>query len=353
MSRWSALYQLFLARLREFYREPMVVFWVYGFPVFLAVALGLAFSGGLPWARLSGDRVPVAIEEDADPTEAASLRDELQAHGINAQLLRRQAAEQRMGVGGIGLLVVPGPQRYDYYFDPARSESELLRYRVDDVVQRRHTGSPPWPTEDHRIDTPGDRYIDFLIPGLMGFNLLTGGLWGVGYVIVDLRVRKLLKRFLATPMRPGDFLLSIVGGRMLFVVPEMLVLLLVGRLGFGVPIRGSLLTLALAVFLGGSAFAGLGLLVACRTERAETASGLINLLVIPAWMFSGTFFSTARFPQAVQPLVQASPLTHLNDALREIMLDGAPLSQVAGHLVVLAVCAGASFLLALKWFRWH
>jgi ABC-2 type transport system permease protein len=353
MSRWRPLLHLSLARVREFYREPAAVFWVYGFPAFLAIALGLAFSSGVPTVPLGGDRMPVAVAEEGDAAEVKALRYELTAQGVEVRLMAEELAHRQLRDGEVGLVVVAGRRGCDYYFDPQRSGSKLLRYRVDAVVQRTHTNQQAWPTTDHTVRAPGDRYIDFLIPGLMGFNILTGGLWGVGYVIVDLRVRRLLKRFLATPMRRGDFLLSIIGSRLVFLLPEMVLLVLVGRLGFGTPLRGSLATLALVVLLGGAAFAALGLLLACRTERVETASGVINLLVLPLWMFSGTFFSTERFPAALQPLVRASPLTHLNEALRAVMLDGAALPQVGWHLAVLTAWAVVPFLLALRWFRWR
>jgi ABC-type multidrug transport system permease subunit len=353
MIRWRALTQLFLARLREFYREPMVIFWVYGFPIFLAVALGIAFSGGLPWAPMSAGDGGVAVAADGDPGDAAALCHVLEAQGLGVELESEEAARERLRAGHIALLIVPGPQGYEYYFDPERPDSRAIRYRADAVIQRWHAGSSAWPTTDHPIVKPGDRYIDFLIPGLMGFNILTGGLWGVGYVVVDLRVRRLLRRFLATPMRPGDFLLAIVGSRLVFLIPEMLVLGLVGHFGFGTPVRGSIGTLAVVVLAGGAAFAGLGLLLACRTERAETVSGLINVLALPLWMFSGTFFSVERYPQALQPLIRASPLSHLNLALREVMLDGASLTAVSGHVGILLVWAAIAFWLALRWFRWR
>jgi ABC-2 type transport system permease protein len=353
MSRWRPLLQLSLARVREFYREPAAVFWVYGFPAFLAIALGLAFGSGTPTVPLGNDRLPVAVAEEGDLSAARALRDELTTQGVEARLMAEAPARRQLRDGAIGLIVVAGSQGCDYYFDPERSGSKLLRCRVDAIVQKQHTSSPAWPTTDHTVRAPGDRYIDFLIPGLMGFNILTGGLWGVGYVIVDLRVRRLLKRFLATPMRRSDFLVSIIGSRLVFLFPEMAVLVLVGRLGFGTPLRGSLATLALVVLLGGAAFAALGLLLACRTERIETASGLINLIVLPLWMFSGTFFSTERFPAALQPLVRASPLTHLNEALRAVMLDGASVHRIGWHLIVLVAWAIGPFLLALRWFRWR
>jgi ABC-type multidrug transport system permease subunit len=250
------------------------------------------------------------------------------------------------------VVIVPSADGYRYLYDPTRPESLAARYRVDDLVQRWKAGARAWPTSDDLVREPGDRYIDFLIPGLMGLNLMGGGLWGVGFVLVDTRVRKLLKRLLAAPMRRSDFLLSVLASRLLLIVPEMLLLALAGHFLFGVPVRGSLAALAAVVLVGGAAFAGLGLLLACRTEKTETVSGLINLLMLPMWMLSGTFFAPDRFPRALQPLIEALPLTHLNVALRAVMLEGAPLADVAGRLAVLAAWGAVSFLLGLFWFRW-
>ena len=263
------------------------------------------------------------------------------------------AARRHLRDGKTALVIVPSREGYRYLYDPTRPEGRVARYEVDNLVQHWKSGGAGWPTQVDEVKEPGNRYIDFLIPGLMGLNLMGGGLWGVGFVIVDMRVRKLLKRLLTTPMRRSDFLLSIVGSRLVFLVPEMLLLALAGRLGFGMPIRGNPLTLALVLLIGGAAFSGLGLLLACRTEKTETIAGLINLLMVPLWMISGTFFSAKRFPDFLQPVIQASPLTHLNNVLREVMLEGASLGSVALRLLLLLGWTVVTYFLALKWFRWH
>ena len=214
-------------------------------------------------------------------------------------------------------------------------------------------GTTNWRTIDARTKEPGSRYIDFLMPGLMGMNIMGGGLWGVGFVIVDMRVRKLLKRLLATPMRRGDFLLSILIARLIFMIPEMILLFLVGWLGFGVPMVGSLWTWMVLILVGAMAFSGIGLLVACRASKTETVSGLMNLVMLPMWLLSGVFFSSRQFPDVAQPFIQALPLTQLNDALRDVMLEGASLPSVSWRVAILATWAVVSFFLALKWFRWR
>jgi ABC-type multidrug transport system permease subunit len=254
------------------------------------------------------------------------------------------------------LVVIPSAQEksgYEYLFDPTRPESLLARNAVDDVLQEAAGRSNPVPTRDETLDEPGGRYIDFLIPGLLGMSLMGGGLWGVGFVTVDLRIRKLLKRFLATPMKKSHFLGGIMISRLLFMVPEVLVILLFAYFVFGVGIQGSILAVVVLILVGAFTFSGIGLLVACRAKTIEAVSGLMNLVMLPMWVLSGIFFSSERFPDAAQPFIKALPLTPLIDALRAVMLEGATLASQGTRLAILAAYGVVSFVLALKWFRWN
>ncbi|HEV3119728.1 MAG TPA: ABC transporter permease [Gemmataceae bacterium] len=365
MKRWQPFVQLLLARLREFYREPEVIFWVYGFPVLLAVGLGIAFSSREP--------EPPGVDVQESPQFAAETKELLKllkTDGLTAELHDAETCRRRNQIGKTALYIVPTAAGFDYVYDPTLPESAVARARVNAVIERWkaeiHVTQVPdtttrrwqvdsrsWETTDQLRREPGNRYIDFLLPGLMGMNLMGGGLWGVGFVIVDMRVRKLLKRLLATPMRRPDFLASILTGRMVFMLPEIVLLLLVGRLAFGVPIKGDWFTLVLTVFIGAAAFSGIGLLVACRTSKTETVSGLMNAVMLPMWLLSGIFFSSTHFPDVMQPFIQALPLTQLNNALREIMLEGSSLLGVWWRLAILAAWGGVSFYLALRWFRWQ
>jgi ABC transporter DrrB family efflux protein len=206
---------------------------------------------------------------------------------------------------------------------------------------------------DHTVTEPGARYIDFLIPGLLGLNLMGTGLWGMGYAVVDARRRKLMKRLLASPMRRGQYLMSFILARLVLLAPEVAALVGFGALVFDVPVRGSLLSLALASLVGAMGFAGLGLLTACRAQTVEAVSGLMNLIQLPMWLLSGVFFSTANFPEAMQPFIAVLPLTALNDVLRGVMIDGAPLSALAVPLGITAAWGVVSFGVALRLFRWR
>jgi ABC-2 type transport system permease protein len=350
--RYWPLGQLILARLREFYREPEAIFWVYGFPILMVVALGIAFR------NKPAEQIVVDVQQEgAEQAKVQFVRDTLQKNKIfKVQVNDSARCRLRLRTGKTALVVVPPSSAggaYEYIFDPTREESRLAQGQVDDALQRAAGRVDPLPIRIQTMQEPGGRYIDFLVPGLLGMSLMGGGLWGVGFVIVDMRIRKVLKRFLATPMRKSDFLLGILLSRLLFMVPEIFVLLLFAWLAFGVVIQGSLLVLVILILLGALTFAGIGLLVASRAKTLEAVSGLMNLVMLPMWVLSGIFFSSERFPEAMQPFIQALPLTPLNDALRAVILEGASLPQLWPQTAILGSWAVGSFVLALRWFRWN
>ncbi len=344
MTRYLPLKELSLARLREFLREPEAVFWTYGFPLLLAIGLGIAFR------NRPVEIIYVDIAQQAQSPEIAGSL----AHNADIVVAVHPADEcrNRLRLGKSSLVVLPGVP-CTYLYDPSRPESALARQRVNDLLQRAAGRRDPMKTAESLMTDPGARYIDFLVPGLLGMNLMGSGLWGVGFVIVDMRVRKLLKRFVATPMRRTHFLWSMIGGRLVFMLPELAVILGAGWLLFRVPIRGNLISILLIALLGAISFSGLGLLVATRAERIETVSGLMNLIMLPMWLLSGIFFSPDRFPDMLQPLVQALPLTQLNYALRAVILEGAPLHSQTMRILILVAWGGVSFICALRWFRWN
>ena len=379
-TRWTALIELTSARIREFFREPAAIFWVYGFPLIMALSLGIAFRDR-PQAKLNIDLVAPGGDTTA-PAWWSTLQEDprlnLHTPAPDAWTRRLRDAKTDLvliapgmaGSSGSGAPsnetpsnetpsngIAPhetsagGPSGWQVWSEPRRADSLLAREVVENVLHRQTTAPPP-DFEPRELQEAGSRYIDFLIPGLLGMNLMGGGLFGVGFVLVDMRVQKLLKRFLATPLRHGDFLLSVMLSRLLFMLPEILALLLFSRFLFGVTVRGSYGELALLVLLGGFCFAGIGLLVASRATTLETASGLMNLLMLPMYVLSGVFFSADRFPEAMQPLVRALPLTALNDALRGVMLEGESLVELSRPCLTLVLWGVLSFAVALRIFRW-
>ncbi len=344
MTNYSPLRELLKARLREFFREPETIFWVYAFPVLLAIGLGIAFR------NRPVERVFVDIQQHA---EAARVASNLTRNAdFVVAIHTKQECKDRLRLGKTALAVIPGAE-VTFLYDPTRPESVLARQRVDDALQRAAGRIDPLKTEDRQVTEPGTRYIDFLIPGLIGMNLLAGSMWAVGYVIVDMRVRKLLKRFVATPMKRSHFLWSTLGGRMAFMVPELIVILGAGVILFGFPIRGNIFAILILSLFGATCFSGLGMLVACRAQKLETVSGLMNVVMMPMWLLSGVFFSTERFPDSVQPLIQALPLTQFNFALRAVILEGASLGSQLWRLAFIAAWGAVSYFCTLRWFRWN
>ena len=338
------LVQLTLARMREFYREPEAIFWVFGFPLVLAFALGIAFRNRGP-----GELKVGVLRAPGDSAVAAALD---RAPALRAAVLDSSDARTALRTGRVALLVVPGDPVV-YRYDSTRTESRLARLEADEALQRARGRADAAPVRDDRITEPGARYIDFLIPGLLGMNLMGSGLWGVGFSVVQARTKKLLKRLMATPMRRGHYLLSFILSRLLFLFLEIAALVGFGWVMFGVGVRGSYGALALITVLGALSFAGLGMLVASRARTIEAVSGLMNLVMLPMWILSGTFFSYARFPDAMQPFVKALPLTALNDALRAVMIDGTGVLRLGAPLAIVAGWGAVSFGVALKIFRWR
>jgi ABC-type multidrug transport system permease subunit len=340
------LIQLTRVRYREFFREPEAVFWVFIFPVLLAAGLGIAFRNRAP------ERTSVAVVA-VDPS-AAQLREVLRkAQGLDVMSVSDSAAAEALRIGEVDLVLVPSPAGVQYRYDDTRPESRVARLLVDDALQRGAGRRDPVPVREHLMHERGSRYIDFLVPGLLGMNLMGSGIWGVGFAIVDARKKRLLKRLIATPMSRPQYLASFVLSRLTLLVIEVGLLLGFGALVFGVPFRGSMLVLVTVCVVSSLAFTSLGLLVSSRVQTMEGASGLMNLVMLPMWIFSGVFFSASRFPEPIQPFIQALPLTAVVDALRANLLRGAGWQAVAPEIGIILGWLALSFILAVRLFRWR
>jgi len=338
------LIELTLARFREFLREPEAVFWVFAFPVIMTCALGVAFR--------SRGTEPVIVGVVAGDGEAAIRRGLETAGGFTIRRIAPDDVERAIRDGRAPVVVVPGtPPAYRY--DEARAESQVARLAVDAALQRAAGRTDAFAPREQPIELIGSRYIDWLVPGLLGMNIMGTGLWGVGFAIVQARTRKLLKRLVATPMSRAEYLASHVLSRLLFLALETVVIVGFAWGAFGVAVRGHLAALAVLALLGALSFGGLGLLVASRARTIEGVSGLMNLVMMPMWVLSGVFFASSNFPDVMQPFIQALPLTALNDALRGVMNEGASLAGLRGEVAILLAWGMFPFALALKLFRWQ
>ena len=344
--RSHPLVQLTLVRYREFIREPEAVFWVFIFPVLLTAGLGIAFRNQAP------ARIPVVVVEGP---EAGRVADGVgRSPALSVRTLPDTAAMRALRTGKASLAILPGPAGgVSYRFDPDRPDARTARLEADDALQRAAGRTDPVASSEQRVREPGSRYVDFVVPGLLGLNLMGSGIWGLGFAIVDARKKRLLKRLIATPMSRAQYLASFLLSRLTFLVLEVGVVLGFAVLVFGVPVRGSLLAVLGVCLLAALAFGALGLLIASRAQTIEGVSGLMNLVMLPMWIFSGVFFSASRFPDALQPAIQLLPLTAVNDALRGVLLEGAALSSLGGELAILAGWMVIGFALALRLFRWR
>ena len=341
------LVELTTMRIREFLREKEAVFWVFIFPVLMTFALGIAFRNTAP------DKTPVAIEA-TNQAKANEVVQRLAASPeITPMMMSESEAAQALRSGKVAIVVRPQNDSFEYRFDPTRPESRTARLMVDDALQRGKGRADVINTGDEKITEPGARYVDFLVPGLIGMNLMGSGLWGLGFTVVIARSRKILKRFAATPMRRSHYLFSFMLSRLVFLVLEVAAVVVFAWLAFDFTVRGSWLNVVLITVLGGFTFSGLGLLVAARPTTIEGVSGLMNFIMLPMWLLSGTFFSSERFPQVLQPFIKALPLTALNSSLRSVMNEGAALSSNWIPISILVAWCLISFVVALKIFKWQ
>jgi ABC-2 type transport system permease protein len=342
------LFELTMIRVREFLREREAVFWVFIFPVLMTFALGIAFRNTAP------DKTFVAIEADANNPRVNEIASVLNnSPEIAASVLSPDEAAKELRSGKVSIVVKPQNDSYEYRFDPTRPESRTARLILDDVLQRAKGRIDVVSVGDQRVSETGARYVDFLVPGLIGMNLMGSGLWGLGFTIVIARSRKLLKRFAATPMRRSHYLLSFMLSRLVFLLLEVAAVVAFAWLVFGFTVRGSWLSVSLITLLGGFTFSGIGLLVAARPTTIEGVSGLMNFIMLPMWLLSGTFFSSERFPQVFQPFIKALPLTALNTLLRGVMNEGSPLWTNWMNISILLAWLLISFVVALKVFKWQ
>jgi ABC-2 type transport system permease protein len=347
---WTAhpLVQLTMVRYREFLREPEAVFWVFVFPVLLAAGLGVAFRSR------PADRTAVAVA-GPDSTAGAVAGALGRSPELRVMRLAVPAAADSLRMGSVALVVMADrwPDRQvEYRYDETRPESRAARLLVDDALQRAAGRADPLTARDERVVEAGARYIDFVVPGLLGMNLMGSGIWSVGFAIVDARRKRLLKRLIATPMSRAEYLASFILSRLSLLVIEVGTLLGFALLVFGVPFHGSVWTLTLICVLSSLAFTSLGLLIASRVATVEGVSGMANLVMLPMWIFSGVFFSASRFPDAAQPLIRILPLTAVIDALRANILRGAGLGGIVPELLIITAWLVLSFPLALRLFRW-
>jgi ABC-2 type transport system permease protein len=337
----SSLWQLTMVRFRLFLREPEAVFWIFVFPILLAVGLGIAFR------NRPADVLQVAATTPQLTQALAADK------GLSASIMDESTGTHALATGNVLLLAIKTPEGVSYKYDDTNPDARTARMIADRAIQAAAGRKDSVTAGNQLIHETGARYIDFVVPGLLGMNLMGSAIWGLGFAIVEARQKKLLKRLVASPMPKWQYLASFLLSRLVMLVIEVAAFLGFARLVFGVPFRGSLWQLAFLCVLTSLAFSALGLLVASRAKTMEAASGLMNLAMLPMWILSGVFFSASRFPAVIQPFVRALPLTAAIDALRGNMLQGVGLDKLLLPIAILLAWLVIPFAISLRIFRWR
>jgi ABC-2 type transport system permease protein len=337
----SSLYQLSLTRLKLTLREPEAIFWIFVFPILLAVGLGIAYRNRPP------DVLPVAATTPQLTQALAADK------GLSASLMDESSGYHALVIGKILVLAEQSPNGVVYRYDDTNPDARTARMLADRAIQIAAGRRDPVSAQNNLVHETGSRYIDFLIPGLLGMNLMGSAMWGLGFSIVDARQKKLLKRMVASPMPRWQYLMGYLLSRLVLLAVEVVVLLGFARLVFGVPFRGPIIELLFIAVLTSVTFSALGLLVATRARTMEAVSGLMNIVMMPMWIMSGVFFSAARFPNFLQPFIQALPLTAAISAMRSNMLQGIPLTHMFPLIANLLFWFIVPFAVSLRIFRWR
>lgn len=337
--RLRALLLLTKAHLLEFFREPGILFWAFGFPILLSWALGMAFLSPketrttLIVAKADSVGVRIAIPDSSIGLLALEGEDALRA-------LRRGEAVGIVRLERDGICL---------NLDTTSQEGLMARLLVERAASRGLL-------ESIKVQEPPARagnYADFLLPGMLGMGLMNGCIWGIGFALMDLRLRKLLRLFASTPLSRVDILLSVVLARGTILPLENSFLWGFGAIVFGVTMHGNWLLFLVSAAAGCVAFAGLGVLGASRVGHMQAAYGIVNALTIPMTILSGVFFSWTRFPPWLQVVVEYLPLTLLCDALRAISSEGAGFAQVAPKLAMMLAWGSVTGIVGLRIFRWR
>lgn len=363
------LYRLIAAHLKEIVREPEVLFWGIVFPILMAWGLGIAFSNKQDMTR----EIALVRHTQTSETAKSKLLDILEHHPAgkkgeytmplkneklgNVTLTFRECTNEDARVmlkkGTVTLIIDETNGATQYNFDPANAEAQLLYQLVKGVVYNGAGYYSSHQQEIKPLTVAGTRYIDFLVPGLLAMGIMFSCSWGISYVLIERRSKKLLRRMVATPMYKSNMLIALTSARFTMNIAESLLLFAFGWWYFDIQIQGSLLAFALLFVSGNIAFAGIAILISSRTGSSEVGNGLINAVTTPMMVLSGVFFSYHHFPEWAMPVIQNLPLTMLADGVRAVFNEGAGLMEVSKAIIVLSATGVITFIAGLKLFKWY
>ena len=354
---------LTVTQIKEFFREPGAVFWSFGFPILMAVGLGLAFSGKkeilhgvavIPSTFTENSVVKTALFGDENMKDTIIERRFESANGKTRYVFHvtsRENAELLIKRGIISAILTGDNNQLNFHYDPMNPEGELIQVQMSNFFESGNLGRNSGVTVP--LNTAGMRYIDFLIPGLLTLGIMMSVMWGVCYALIEKRSKKLLRRMVATPMKKAHFLLAMWASRLVLTFFDSLVLLIFSRYFFQITIQGSMTALILLLLSGNIAFFGLSILISSRTANTQVGNGLISFITTPMMILSGIFFSYQNFPPWAIGVIKVLPLTKLTDEVRGIINEGAGLLNAVDGILILLLFGALSFIIGMRVYKWY
>lgn len=380
MNSWikiNQLWRLTVSLFLEIVREPGVLFWGILFPILMSVGLGLAFTKKTDTIRKVAV-ITSSIQINAGPdtsmvseflqkkceinssTEKETwqwkyvMKDDKLGNSVFLfYCLEMDDAIKLLKRGTINVILIGLDKSVEYHFDPMNSDAELTYLKLSSIIGKGNTYSFGSNSEIKPLTVSGTRYIDFLVPGLITMGVMMSCMWGIGYGIIDKRSKKLLRRFVATPMKKSHFLIALITVRVAMNFIESLVLLIFSVFAFKMTIQGDISALIVMYIAGNIAFAGIAVFLSSHTSNTEVGNGLMNFVIMPMMILSGIFFSYQNFPEWSFPVIKTLPLTMMTDGIRSIFNEGAGYPEVAIPICILLAIGIAFFSAGLKIFKWH
>ncbi len=375
--RLNQLWQLILALFREIIREPGVLFWGILFPILMSVGLGLAFTKKADVIRkvaiINSNERSITVS-DTNTIENFLLKSCEKNNSLDKKSWqwKYMKKDEKLGNsiflfynmewddamkllkrGTINLLISGQNNSVEYHFDPMNSDAELTFLKLSSIIGKGEIITAQSNSEIKPLTVTGTRYIDFLVPGLIGMGVMMSSMWGISYGIIEKRSKKLLRRLVATPMRKSHFLIALITVRITMNFIESSVLLLFALIAFKMTIQGDISALILTFLAGNIAFAGIAVFASSHTSNTEVGNGIINFVVFPMMILSGIFFSYQNFPDWSLPVIRNLPLTMLTDGIRSIFNEGAGYQELAIPILILIFIGVVFFSVGLKIFKWH
>lgn len=350
------LKELILMNFKEFYREPGIIFWAILFPIILAIGLGFAFSENANLTR----KVALVKSSLISSEKHSMLQNNSFIEAGNNEMgittyhlleVNWEGAIQMIKKGKTSIIIQLGKDSLTYHFDPSNPEAKLAYLQLSNTLDgdsaEINSGNV------NVLSQTGTRYIDFLLPGLLGMGIMMNCMWGVSYSNVNKRSKMLLRRMVATPMRKTYYILAQFIARLLLSLLEGTLLFTITYLVFEVPITGSIAGILLLYITGNFAFTGIAMLTSSRTSNPQVANGLINLVILPMMLLSGIYFSYHNFPEPVITIIELLPLTLIVNDMRAIFLEGAGFASIIPVSLVLTGVGVVFFVMGLRIYKWY